>query len=48
MFDIIKNILIWEKDVSKTNYERLKKALVYIKKNKDDKMYLTNDSLIKK
>ena len=32
MFDITKNILIWEKDVSKTNYERLKKALVYIKK----------------
>ena len=32
MFDIIKNILISEKEFSKTNYERLKKALVFIKK----------------
>ena len=32
MFDIIKNILISEKEFSKTDYERLKKALVYIKK----------------
>ena len=32
MFDIIKNILISEKEFSKTNYERLKKAFVYIKK----------------
>ena len=32
MFDIIKNILISEKEFSKTNYERLKRALVYIKK----------------
>ena len=32
MFDIIKNILISEKEFSKSDYERLKKALVYIKK----------------
>ena len=32
MFDIIKNILISEKEFSKTNYERRKKALVFIKK----------------
>ena len=31
MFDVIKTILISEKEFTKTNYERLKKALVYVK-----------------
>ena len=31
MSDIIKEILISEKEFTETNYERLKKVLVYIK-----------------
>ena len=33
MFDIIKEILVSEKELTYANYERLKKALVYIKNN---------------
>ena len=32
MLNVIKTILISEKEFTKTNYERLKKALVYVKK----------------
>ena len=32
MFDIIKKILISEKEFSETNYKRLQKALAYIEK----------------
>ena len=49
MSDIIKEILISEKDFTKTNYEKLKKALLCIKKpliDSDGNIYLTNDSLI--
>ena len=46
MFDVIKEILILEKEFTETSYERLKKALVYIKNNfidSDGNMYLTVD-----
>ena len=33
MFDVIKEILITEKEFTETNYKRLQKALVYIKSN---------------
>ena len=49
MFDIIKEILISEKEFTETNYKRSKKALVYIEKNlidSDGSMYLTVDFLI--
>ena len=42
-------ILIFEKELSDINFERLKNALVYIKNNlidSDDNMYLNVDSLI--
>ena len=32
-FDVIKEILISEKEFTETNYKRLQKALVYIEKN---------------
>ena len=44
MFDIIKEILISEKEFTKTNYEKLKKALLYIKTpliDSDGNIYLT-------
>ena len=31
MFDVIKEILVSEKEFTKTNYERLKEASLYIK-----------------
>ena len=31
MFDVIRETLISEKEFTETNYERLKKSLVYIK-----------------
>ena len=49
MLDIIKEILISEKEFTKTNYEKLKKALLYIKNpliDSDGNIYLTIDSLI--
>ena len=49
MFDVIKEILISEKEVPETNYKRLEKALVYIENNlidSDGGMHLTVDSLI--
>ena len=49
MFDVIKEILISEKEFTETNYKRLQKALVYIENNlidSDGGMYLTVDSLI--
>ena len=49
MFDVIKEILTSEKEFIETNYERLKKALVYIKNSlidSDGNMYFTVDSLI--
>ena len=49
MSDIIKEISISEKDFTKTNYEKLKKPLLCIKKtliDSDGNIYLTNDSLI--
>ena len=49
MFDVIKEILISEKDFSETNYKRLQKVLVCIENNlidSDGGMYLTVDSLI--
>ena len=33
MFDIIKEILVSEKELTYANYERLKIALVYLKNN---------------
>ena len=48
MFDVVKEILISEKDFTETNYRRLQKALVYIKNNlveNDGGMYLILDSL---
>ena len=48
MFDILRVILISEKEFTKSNYERLKKPLVY-KSNLIDSscnMHLTVDSLI--
>ena len=50
MFDVIKEILISEKEFTETNCKRLQKALVYIENNLIDSdcgMYLTVDSLIK-
>ena len=49
MFDVIKEILISEKEFNETNYKRLQKAFVYIENNlivSDGGMYLTVDSLI--
>ena len=49
MFDILKDILMSEKELSKTNSERLKKTLVYMNSNliySDGNMYLTVESLI--
>ena len=49
MFDILKEILMSEKELSKTNSERLKKTLVYMNSNliySDGNMYLTVESLI--
>ena len=49
MFDVIKEVLISKKVFTKTNYERLKEALVYIKNNLIDSngnMYWMVDSLI--
>ena len=49
MFDVIKEILISEKDFSETNYKRLQKGLVCIENNlieSDGGMYLTVYSLI--
>ena len=44
MFEVIKEILILEKEFTETSYERLKKALVSIKNNlidSDGNLYLT-------
>ena len=49
MFDVIKEILISEKEFTETNYKRLQKASVYIQNNlidSDGARYLTVDSLI--
>ena len=49
MFDTLKEILISEKELSKTNSERLKKTLVYMNSNLiyfDGNTYLTVESLI--
>ena len=49
MFDVIKEILISEKEVTKTNYKRLQEALVNVKNNlinNDGGLYLTVNSLI--
>ena len=49
MFDVIKEILITEKEFTETNYKRLQKTLVYIENNlidSDGGMYLAVDSLI--
>ena len=48
MFDIIKDIVISEKEITGTSYESLNKALVTIKSNlidSDGSIYLTVDSL---
>ena len=50
MFYIIKWILILDREITDTNYERLEKTLVYIKNNSidsDGNMHLTVDSFIK-
>ena len=50
MFDVIKGILISEKEFTEINYKRLQKALVYKENNSIDSdggMYLRGDSLIK-
>ena len=50
MFDIIKKILIWQKEFVDTNYQRVKKTLVYIKNSlidSDGNMYLIVDTLIR-
>ena len=50
MFDVIKEILISEKELAETNYKRLQKVLIYIESNligSGGSMYLTVDSLIK-
>ena len=47
--DVIKEILISEKDFTETSYKRLQKALIYIENNliaSDGGMYLTVRSLI--
>ena len=44
MFDVMKEILISEKDFTETNYKKLQKALVYVKNNlidSDGGMHLT-------
>ena len=49
MFDVIKEVLIAEKEFTETNYKRLQKALVYIENSlidSDGGMYLTIDSLM--
>ena len=49
MFDILKEILISEKEFTKTNYERLTKHSCVYKKSfidSDGNMYLTVDTLI--
>ena len=49
MFDVIKEILITEKEFIKANYKRLQEALLYIKNNlidPDSDMYLTVNSLM--
>ena len=49
MFDIIKEILILEKEFTETNYKKFKKALLYIENkliDSDGGMYLTVDFLI--
>ena len=49
MFDVIKEILISEKEFTETNYKRLQKASVYIQNNlidSDGARYLIVDSLI--
>ena len=49
MFDVIKEILISEKEFTEASYKRLKKAFVYVEKNfinSDGGMYLSVDSLI--
>ena len=49
MFDVIKEILILEKELTQTNYKRLKKALLYGENkliDSDGGMYLTVGSLI--
>ena len=49
MFDVIKEVLISEKEFTEINYKRLQKALGYIENNLidfDGGMYLTVDSLI--
>ena len=49
MFDVIKEILISEKEFTETNYKRLQKNLVDIENNLIDSaggLYLTVDSLI--
>ena len=49
MYDVIKEILISEKEFTETNYKRLQETLVYLKNNSIDTvggMYLTVDSLI--
>ena len=49
MFDVIKELLITEKEFTETDYKRLQKALVYIENNlidSDGGMYLAVDSLI--
>ena len=46
---MLRKILVFEKELSDINFERLKKALIYIKDNlidSDENMYLTVDSLI--
>ena len=49
MFDVVKEMLISEKEFTETNYKRLQKALVCIENNligSDGGMYLTVDTLI--
>ena len=49
MFDVIKEILISEKEFTETNYKILQKPLAYIENNlidSDGGAYLTVDSLI--
>ena len=51
MCDVIKEILITEKEFAEANYKGLNQALVYIKYNlidSDGNMYLTVDSLIER
>ena len=51
MFDVIKQMLISEKEFTKNNYKQLQKALVCIKNNlinSDGGIHLTVDSLIER